>query len=45
MAYVKQHYTSRLPFYQQAQMTIKGENLSVDDLLVMIRLYEEVDKD
>ncbi len=42
--YVKQHYAARLPYYQKARMTIKGENLNVDDLLIMIQLYEEGNK-
>ncbi len=35
--FVAQHYTSRLPFYEQAQITVKSENLDVDGLMNTIK--------
>ena len=32
-----QHYTSRLPFYEQAKITVKSEDLELDNLLEMIK--------
>ena len=41
-AFVQQHYASRLPFYEQAKITIKSEDLDLDNL---VRLVEnESDK-
>lgn len=31
-AFIKQNYAERLPFYEQAQMTVKSENLDIDAL-------------
>ena len=31
--FVNQHYASRLPFYEQAQITVKSEDLDLDDLV------------
>ena len=36
-AFVSQHYASRIPFYEQARITAKSENLDLDDLLGQIR--------
>lgn len=36
--FVNQHYTSRLPYYEQAQITVKAEDLDLENL---IRLIEE----
>ncbi len=33
MEFVNQHYASRLPFYEQAQITVKSEDLDLDDLV------------
>ena len=33
MEYVTWHYASRLPFYEQAQITVKSENLDLEALL------------
>ena len=32
-AFVADHYTSRLPFYEKAQITVKSEDLDLDGLL------------
>ena len=34
--FVNRHYTSRLPFYEQAQITVKSENLDLENLLKLI---------
>ena len=31
--FVKQHYASRIPFYEQAKITVKSENLDLEALL------------
>lgn len=31
--FVQRHYTERLPFYEQAQITVKAENLDIDSLV------------
>jgi shikimate kinase len=31
--FVQRHYTERLPFYEQARLTVKAENLDLDDLV------------
>ena len=36
-AFVSQHYASRIPFYEQARLTAKSENLDLDDLIGQIR--------
>ena len=33
MEYVNWHYASRLPFYEQAQLTVKSEDVDLDGLL------------
>ena len=38
-AFVEQHYTSRLPVYEQACITVKSEDLDLDDL---VRQLEEL---
>ena len=35
-AFVEQHYTSRLPFYEQARITVKAEDLDLDSLMKQI---------
>ena len=35
-AFVEQHYTSRLPFYEQARITVKAEDLDLDGLMKQI---------
>ena len=35
-AFVEQHYTSRLPFYEQARVTVKAEDLDLDSLVKQI---------
>lgn len=35
--FVAQHYMSRLPFYEQAKITVKSEDLDLDNLLEMIK--------
>jgi len=34
--YIKQHYASRLPFYEQARITVKSENFDLDGLIKII---------
>ena len=36
--FVQRHYTSRLPYYEQAQITVKAEDLDLEGL---VRLIEE----
>jgi len=31
--YVENHYDSRLPYYEQADFTVKGENLNIDEII------------
>ena len=42
MAFVNQHYSSRLPFYEQAKITVKAEDLDLDKLIQLIK--NETDK-
>ena len=35
--FVNRHYASRLPFYEQARITVKSEDLDVDGLLNLIK--------
>ena len=37
MEYVNWHYASRIPFYEQAKITVKSENLDLDSLLERIK--------
>lgn len=34
--YIRQHYASRLPFYEQAQITIKSEDFDLDGFMELI---------
>ncbi len=34
--YVESHYTSRMPFYDKAQYTIKAEDLDIDQLVKLL---------
>ena len=34
--FVSKHYTSRLPFYEKAQITVKAENFDLENLIEMI---------
>ena len=34
--FVQQHYTSRLPFYEQARITVKSEDLDLENLIKLI---------
>ena len=36
VAFVEQHYTGRLPFYKQARITVKAEDLDLDSLMKQI---------
>lgn len=36
VAFVEQHYTGRLPFYEQARITVKAEDLDLDSLVKQI---------
>ena len=35
-AFVKQHYAERIPFYEQARITVKAEDLDLDGLMEKI---------
>ncbi len=35
--FVNRHYASRMPFYEQARITVKSEDLDVDSLLEVIK--------
>ena len=35
-AFVEQHYTERLPFYEQAQITVKAEDLDLENLIQLL---------
>ena len=35
--FVSKHYTSRLPFYEKAQITVKSEDLDLENLMEMIK--------
>ena len=35
--FVNRHYASRKPFYEKAQITVKSENLDLDDLMKAIK--------
>ena len=37
--FVNRHYTSRLPFYEQAKITVKAEDLDLEGLMGMIEDY------
>jgi len=37
--FVNRHYASRLPFYKQARVTVKSEDLDMDDLMTTIKEY------
>ena len=34
--YIRQHYASRLPFYEQAQITVKSEDFDLDGFMELI---------
>ena len=36
VAFVEHHYTSRLPYYEQARLTVKAEDLDLDNLVQQI---------
>lgn len=35
-AYIDTHYTSRLPFYEQANIVVKAENLDIENLIKLL---------
>ena len=35
--FVNQHYASRIPFYEKAQITVKSENLDLDGLMKTVK--------
>lgn len=39
--FVEQHYASRLPFYEQAQITVKSEDFDLEGLMGMIENYRK----
>ena len=36
-AFIRQNYAERLPFYEQAQLTVKGEDLDLESLVEKIK--------
>ena len=42
-AFVKQHYAERMPFYEQARITVKAEDMDVGNLLQLIEHEKDVD--
>ena len=38
LEFVSQHYASRMPFYEQAQITVKSEDFDLDGLIEKIKL-------
>ena len=38
LEYVEQHYSERMPFYEKAHITVKGENLDAKEILSLITL-------
>jgi Shikimate kinase len=36
--YIRKHYSERMPYYMKAQLTIKGENCKIDDLINLINI-------
>ena len=39
--FVERHYASRLPFYEQARITVKSEDLDLENLLKLIEKEKE----
>ena len=37
MEFVSQHYAARLPFYEQAKITVKSEDFDLDGFMEMIK--------
>ena len=37
MEFVSQHYAARMPFYEQAQITVKSEDFDLEGLIELIR--------
>ena len=35
-AFIKNNYAERIPFYEQAQLTVKSENLDINELVTLI---------
>lgn len=35
--YVENHYNSRLPYYEQATFTVKGENVDLDEIMNLLK--------
>lgn len=42
MEYVEQHYGGRMPFYEKAHITIKGENLDTEALMKEILRVQDI---
>ena len=40
LEFVSQHYTSRLPFYEQAKITVKSEDFDLEGLMGLIEKQE-----
>lgn len=38
--YVENHYNSRLPFYEQAHFTVKGENVDFDEIMNLLSQFQ-----
>ena len=37
LAFVNQHYTARMPYYELAKITVKSENLEIENLVQLIK--------
>lgn len=42
MEFVSEHYASRMPFYEQAKITVKSENLEIEHLMKLINNEENI---
>lgn len=40
--YVENHYNSRLMYYEQAMLTVKGENVDIDEIFEKIKMINHI---
>jgi hypothetical protein len=40
MEFVSQHYAARMPFYEQAQITVKSEDFDLEGLVLLIENHD-----
>lgn len=38
--FIENHYNSRLPFYEQAHITVKGENFDIDEVINLLSQFQ-----